>query len=230
MTDGPPFDVLSHHTCEALTHCLEEIRERRSVRDLPGDYLEFGVYQGHSLHHACREAERLGLDDMRFFGFDSFEGLPEPTGVDTVSMEAPAGLGPLEEGMFACTREQVLENLDRAGTDLSRVRLVEGFYDDTLVDETKEECGLTAAALVLVDCDLYGSSARVLRFVEDLVRDGSIIVLDDWHIFGGGPETGEHRAFREFLARNPRWRPVPFRSVGWHGESFVLRREEPVGS
>src|SRR6266568_3789708 len=46
------------------------------VRDhnVPGDYLEFGVFRGQSFIMACN----LGLDlDMRFFAFDSFEGLPD---------------------------------------------------------------------------------------------------------------------------------------------------------
>ena len=46
-----------------------------------GDYLEFGVFRGTSFINACRLARKHGLDEMRFFAFDSFEGLPDSEGV-----------------------------------------------------------------------------------------------------------------------------------------------------
>src|SRR5579872_973682 len=54
----------------------------RRVRELQlhGDYLEFGVYQGSSLVLAARSAAKCGLNTMRFFAFDSFQGLPEAEG------------------------------------------------------------------------------------------------------------------------------------------------------
>lgn len=42
-----------------------------------GDYLEFGVYRGRALMAAYFAAQRASLTDMRFYAFDSFEGLPD---------------------------------------------------------------------------------------------------------------------------------------------------------
>ena len=47
-----------------------------------GDHLEFGVYKGYTLLHAQQSAHRADLLEMRFFGFDSFEGLPDVQGSD----------------------------------------------------------------------------------------------------------------------------------------------------
>src|SRR5262249_7693482 len=103
---------------------------------LGGDYLEFGVYQGDTIHLGygfsgymsksvqgwLRAVERAALmRRMRFFGFDSFEGLPEPVGIDA---------GPIfQKGDFATSLEEVQQLLRQRGTDLNRVHLVPGFYD-----------------------------------------------------------------------------------------------------
>ena len=44
---------------------------------IQGDYLEFGSFRGNTLTTAFLSAKRFGLNSMRFFIFDSFEGLPE---------------------------------------------------------------------------------------------------------------------------------------------------------
>src|SRR4051812_9121648 len=50
--------------------------------DLSGDYLEFGVWEGSTFAHAFHQAQRNHLTSMRFYAFDSFEGLPPISGVD----------------------------------------------------------------------------------------------------------------------------------------------------
>ena len=41
-----------------------------------GDYLEFGIFNGSSISSMYLTCKKLGLDSVRFFGFDAFEGLP----------------------------------------------------------------------------------------------------------------------------------------------------------
>jgi hypothetical protein len=49
---------------------------------LEGDYLEFGVFRGHTFAGAFHSAKRYGLDSIHFYAFDSFCGLPPSSGVD----------------------------------------------------------------------------------------------------------------------------------------------------
>lgn len=183
-----------------------------------GDYLEFGVYEGESVIHAWDEARRHGRHGMRFYAFDSFSGLPDPatSGVDTG--------GEFEKTQFYCDRPTFEGNLRRAGVDLSRVRIVEGFYEDTLSGRTPGQLGVDAAAVVWIDCDLYSSTVLALDFVTDVLQDGSILVFDDWHCFHSHPERGEQRACSEWLERNPDIRLVPYRDFHWAGRSFVVNR------
>ena len=51
-----------------------------SIDGVEGDYIEFGVFTGSSMSCAlqCARTTRLGnlKETSRFYGFDSFEGLP----------------------------------------------------------------------------------------------------------------------------------------------------------
>jgi hypothetical protein len=183
-----------------------------------GDYYEFGLYRGYSFWSAQQSANLLGLDQVRFFGFDSFKGLPKLEGIDVGSKE-------FSERDFAASLEEVKWYLEKYGVDWKRSFLIEGYYDDSLDDGLKSEFEMKPVMVALIDCDLYSSTVSVLDFLADLLQDGSILLFDDWNCFEKSDEKGERRAFREFLDRHPYWRADPFVSFGWHGQSFILSRE-----
>ena len=181
-----------------------------------GDYLEFGVYQGHTFVNAWRSARVTGQGGMRFYAFDSFQGLPDPA-----ASPLDRG-GEFGEGQYAAGRAEFDRNLRRGGVDPGRVTVVEGFYDESLRDLKPRDIGLEAASIVWIDCDLYSSTVPVLDFVTDLVRDGTVVLFDDWYCFRARPDRGEQQACREWLERNPSIRLVPYRTFHWAGQSFVV--------
>lgn len=186
--------------------------------ELEGDYLEFGVYAGGRLSSAFHLARRNNLTDMRFCAFDSFQGLPPITGLDA------DGFQQFSQGDYSCDRERFEESIRRNRVDRSKVEVVDGWYHETLNDQTKERLGIKAAAIVWIDCDLYESTVPVLDFITDYVQDGTVVIFDDWFCFRGDPERGEQRAFREWLARTPSLRATEFHKFSWHGNSFILNR------
>ncbi len=140
----------------------------------------------------------LPASPMRFFGFDSFQGLPPLTGVDKTTE--------FSEGQFACALGDVRAKLD-GKVDWSRVHLVEGWFEDSLTQELKDRLRPAPVAVTLIDCDLYGSTLSVLAFLEDLLQEGSMLLFDDWDCFGRQDHMGERRAFREFLEARPWFTP-----------------------
>lgn len=181
-----------------------------------GDYLEFGVYQGQTFVNAWRSAHVRGRPDMHFYAFDSFQGLPDPA-----SSDLDRG-GEFHAGQYAAGRAEFERNLRRGGVDPERVTIVEGFYDESLRDLKPREIGLESASIVWIDCDLYSSTVSVLDFVTDLVRDGTVLLFDDWYCFRARPDHGEQQACREWLERNPAIALVPYRDFHWGGRSFVV--------
>jgi O-methyltransferase len=149
----------------------------------PIDYLEFGVYKGGSI----RTWATLNTDrESRFWGFDSFRGLPEAWGT---AGEFPAG------------------SFDANGTapdvDDARVHFVTGWFQDTVPGFL--EGFRTAHPLVVhVDADLYTSTLFCLAQVDRLLRPGSTLVIDD---FGNVDEFGAFRDYARAFRRE-------FRTLG----------------
>jgi O-methyltransferase len=205
------FLTLTPETPPAISICLQ----KALALGVQGDYYEFGLYRGYSFWSAQKSANLLGLNQVRFLGFDSFQGLPKLEGIDAETAE-------FNERDYAASMEEVKWYLEKYGVDWSRSFLIEGYYDDSLQDGLKSKLEMKPVMVALIDCDLYGSTVSVLDFLDNLLQDGSILMFDDWNCFNKSDDKGERRAFREFLARRPHWTAHPFVSFGWHGQSFVL--------
>jgi hypothetical protein len=182
---------------DALTDSYREalslLATRRSSEEL-GDYLEFGVYTGGTLTCMHRALDDLGLANVRLFGFDSFEGLPEAARTE----------GDWRPGMYKASLEETTEKLNRAGIRWERTTLVKGWFSETLTDELVQEWGLTKASVVMIDCDIYSSTKAALDFCADLIVDDTIIFFDDWgFVPTGDQQSGEEAAFSEFLEAHP---------------------------
>jgi O-methyltransferase len=187
-------DATAHVAADELEHrmtvAIDLLREHVGSDDV-GDYLEFGVYAGGTMTCADRARRAAGIETMRLIGFDSFEGLPE----EAVQLNPQRW----SAGMFACTPQEALENMRRGGVDVDRVRLVKGWFDETLTDQTRLEHRIERAGVIMLDCDLYSSSRTALDFSAPAIGPAAVLVCDDWRHSG---EDGQQRAFHEFLERH----------------------------
>jgi len=167
-------------------------------RDQVGDYLEFGVYAGTTLSCMHEALVEEGLDHVRLFGFDSFEGLPKTTHEDDT-----ARLGIWRPGDLEVPLELARANLTRRGVAWERVTLVKGWFDQTLTPELVEEHGIRKAGVIMIDSDLYSSARTALEFCAPFILDEAVLLFDDWGPDVDAANLGERRAFEEFLARHP---------------------------
>jgi len=190
-----------------------------SSNNIPGDYLEFGVYKARTFTAAYDFAKLLKIKDMRFFAFDSFQGFPE---LKNDPHWKTAGCY-----MDRSKWESVLES---NGVELWDVEIVEGWYNDTLNDKTKRERILKKAAFIYVDCDIYKSTVPVLDFITNLVQDGTVIGFDDWNFYKGNSDYGQRRAFYEWQDRNPNIIAEPWICMDGMSQSFILHPSNKAGA
>lgn len=164
---------------------------------VPGEYCEFGVYKGDTFGHMLRYHETF--PDMRYFAFDSFEGLPAPGGIDNENGYASN----FHEGEFACSENSFLANLKSKGLPLDRVVTVKGWFNKTLTPQTAQAHKLDKIAIAWIDCDFYESTIPVLDFLTSRISVGTLIIFDDWKVYRNLPDKGQQKACREWLERNP---------------------------
>jgi O-methyltransferase len=176
---------------------LSFLRDRHPGEGL-GDYLEFGVFRGASLLCMWEALEELRMDDVRIFGFDSFEGLPDSGVAEDRDL-------PWRPGQYPSDYQETRNRISRAGADPDRVFLVKGWYSDTLTDEFRERLGIRKASVIMIDCDLYSSAKQALAFCAPLIQDEAFIFFDDWDSGVGLADRnlGEKQAFDAFLAEHP---------------------------
>ena len=186
-----------------------------------GDYCEFGLFKGYSFWKAQREANKYDLA-CRFFGFDSFAGLPDVVGVDETTH------GEFRKAQYSCSKQEVVDNLRAAGgIDWQRTFLVPGYFETSLTPDVIERYDIRKVGVAMIDCDLYSSTVEVLRFLRPLLGENTLLIMDDWNCFGGDDERGQRRAMREFLLAQSHWRLDPLVSYGANAQAFVVRRRRP---
>ncbi len=209
--------TLEYRSFNRRFYAIYQIAEYLISAQVPGDYAEFGVYQGTTFAHAYKMIAPY-FEDMKFVAFDSFEGLPKPDGVDAVN----GYTSNFHEQEFSCSEEVFLENMRIAGVDLARVLTVKGWFDETLLPADTSKHGLVKVAAAWIDCDLYKSTVPVLKFLTSRLSTGSVIAFDDWRCFRNQPESGQQRAVGEWLAENPEIELRELLSFGWHGIVFTI--------
>lgn len=216
-----------------------------SADNVEGDYLEFGVMAGNSFIRAYKALYQAHLDltkvtdfnnvtdedvrdrnltwaDRRFFAFDSFEGLPEITGLDTHGTE-------FAQGKYRCSLDKFRTNVRQAGVPDAKIICVKGWFDETLTDETRRKHNLQKAAIIFIDSDLYESAKSALNFVKPLLVDGTVLMFDEWYGYRGNPDLGERRAFREFMADMPDWIFTELHKEHARRCSFIASRRRTTG-
>ena len=211
---NPSFKTLSPGAPGAIRQAFVE--RMGSLPDSMGDYYEFGIFRGFAFLSAQKTCDEFGLDDVHFYGFDSFEGLPPVTGIDKTNNQ-------FFEGQFKCGKDQVVENLTENGADWSKTTLIEGFFSDSLTAEAKRSHDFRPVAVALIDCDLYSSTQEVLSWLNDFIQDGSVLLFDDWYSYGSDESLGQQKAFSEFLEKNKNYTAEEFCEFEEHGKGFVIK-------
>ena len=227
------------HSSELLTNAV-----KFAVNNcVEGDYYEFGVFKGQNFVGAYNEfqkqiirrlnaSQKLGsnpkadkvryklLQQMKFYAFDSFEGLPPLSKSDGNNAD-------FVKGQFRCDVESFERYIADCGVPNSRVFIHSGWFSNTCSDTYLNKNEFGKASLIWLDCDLYSSAAEAFNLIEKIIQDGTIIVLDDWYSFNGSKFYGVQKAFHEFIEKKSVKESYYFNEYltdSWKRKSFIANK------
>jgi hypothetical protein len=193
-----------------LERALEFLRNELKGANNLGDYLEFGVSHGSSLLYVYQTLQKFKFAEVRLFGFDSFEGLPEEATFDDDGTWSP--------GAYYAKEKNVRKFLSKEGVNWEKVKLIKGWFSDTLKPSFIKENRIEKASVIMIDCDMYISAKEALDFCVPLIKDKTIIIFDDWNSSNlADRNLGEKKAFEEFMNENPQFEFIDFDKYSYNG-------------
>lgn len=184
---------LRQYTLLTYWNMLFNLLETNKVE---GDIVECGVGNGTTLSFILFNLVRNDMHrDRLYFGFDSFEGFPEPDLNDknSIKISKKGDYGHIDEKF-------VLDNLISLGfkkPDFKKIKFIKGFYENSFSQEYKD---ITKISILHIDCDLYSSTKISLETWFDKVEKNGLIVFDEYLNSPGFP--GAAKAIDEFLGED----------------------------
>ncbi len=161
----------------------------------PVCYLEFGVASGLSFKWWLATCKDPG---SRFYGFDTFEGLPESWGV-------------FAKGDMHSPIPEVND---------ARASFYKGIFQDTLngfIDEHRQELS-SHRKLIHMDADLFSATLFALSQLYPFLQKGDIIMFDEFNVYDH--EFMAYRLFTECFYVN--LKPISAQNNFYHAAFEVI--------
>ncbi len=133
------------------------------------NYIEFGVASGQSFKWFLQQNKH---NESRFYGFDTFDGLPEDW-------------GPYKKGAFS-NKNKIPDINDARG------KFFQGLFQKTVPEFLKDFKG-EVQNVIMMDADLYSATLYALSSLAPYLKKDDIIFFDEFAV-----PTHEFKAFLDF--------------------------------
>jgi hypothetical protein len=162
--------------CQAVDHVLK--------LDLPGDFVECGVWRGGSSVAMIRSLLQHEVRHRDLWLYDTFEGMSPPTGhdVDCFGNQAENLLerdraDRVAQNSVWCeaSLNDVKQNLGRCNYPGERLHFVQGKVEDTIPHQIPERI-----SLLRLDTDWFESTWHELIHLYPRLVPGGILIIDDY--------------------------------------------------
>jgi len=172
-----------------------------------GNMLEAGVYRGGASLHLHNAAP-----DRKIFLCDTFEGFRGLEMDDSLDKRFKPDFKPNPKAKrAACTDTSAEMVHDLRSGSTRNFQIIKGIFPASDVNKD-----VKALSFVHLDFDLYSSTIETLQYIEPLLIERSITVLDDYKC----QADGVVKAVREFTASSRKWIVMPV----YPGQGILLHR------
>lgn len=217
-------DAVRRHTMTgaARIHALLDAVAYVVRSDIPGAFVECGVWRGGSVLAMLLKLQDLGIRDRDVFLYDTFEGMTVPTAADTSAYE-PSALSTWRQAAAEGRRawERLFSPAVFNESDVRRLLLGSGYPPERLhfvkgpVEQTLPGTIPGDVALLRLDTDWYESTRHELEHLYPRLRRGGVLIIDDY-----GHWDGCRRAVDEYFSR-PDATPILLQRIDYTGRMAV---------
>lgn len=189
-----PYTMTSPERIAALVEAVRYV----VANDIPGDFVECGVWRGGSSMAAALALKELGDESRELFLYDTYEGMSAPTDEDVDVAGQPAAkkfsARQLTDDSSEWCRspiDDVHRNLESTGYPLDKVHFVKGKVQDTIPGKMPSG----GVAILRLDTDWYESTRHELQHLYPRLVNNGVLILDDY-----GYWQGARKAVDEYFA------------------------------
>ncbi|KAB2946159.1 TylF/MycF/NovP-related O-methyltransferase [Candidatus Methanoperedens sp. BLZ2] len=163
---------------------LAKVMEKNNTR---GSFVECGVWKGGCAAVMAIIANKAG-NNRKIWLFDSFEGMPEATGMDSGKSAMELAEGKMSGKLIPVgTNIALIEDVkklffEKLNLNKSNIIFAKGWFQETI---PKYKDQIDHIAILRIDGDWYESTKTCLENLYDQVIEGGYIIIDDYGFFPG---------------------------------------------
>ena len=154
-----------------------------------GDFVECGVYKGITLVFFQKYIEINSLENIKIYGFDTFQGIPEPShkdidiyGKSMKDMFEKHKINKESSSWNNSSLEDVKSNFYNNTKSNNNLILIKGLVEETLV---KKDNIPQKISLLKLDTSLYEGTKIELQILFPKMQKGGIILVEGYFKFLG---------------------------------------------
>jgi O-methyltransferase len=160
--------------------------------NIPGDFVECGVWRGGSSMVIAKTLLHFGVKNRKIYLYDTYEGMSAPTEKDRDLDDDPAeaqlnrAVKTNKAGGVWCYAdlEDVQANIFSTGYPKDHVFFVKGKVEDTIPNTLPSQI-----ALLRLDTDWYESTYHELVHLYPLLAKAGVLIVDDYGHWRGSREA-----------------------------------------
>ena len=181
----------------SLIQSFHHVRQESLV----GDFVECGVWKGGNIILLKKLIEQFNLK-KNIYGFDTFEGMVEPSFYD-VNYNNKSAKKMFDEhkkkdiGFAMCSLDDVKRNIKK-NTKPDNIFLIKGKVENTLKNKKKLPKKIS---ILRLDTDFYKSTKIELEILFPRLVKGGVLIIDDYGFWKGAKKAVDEYFcdYRQFM-------------------------------
>jgi len=183
-----PYTMTSNERLFGLIEAVKYVIQH----NIPGDFVECGVWKGGSMMAIAETLLKLGINNRQLYLYDTFSGMTAPTEEDKDSLNRNAADqlendadNKSESVVWAySTLDEVKKNFANIAYPSENIHFIKGDILQTIPNYIPNQI-----ALLRLDTDWYASTRHEMIHLYPLLNKNGVLIIDDYGFWKGSRQA-----------------------------------------